>query len=160
MTARNDLESAFSILDAGITAHVAALKTAHAAVADESYLNGLTAKVIAFADTLNASNQVVVAPVVPAAVIATPVVAPAPSVAAAVASIAPVLTPAAQVAAQVAQVLPVAPVTAPAVATVAPAPVPVAPAALPATAAVFPDGKVPSVLETMEAAVKAMLAHK
>jgi hypothetical protein len=63
-------------------------------------------------------------------------------------------------AAQVAQVLPAAaPPSLPAFLTapVAPAVAPVAPAAAPE---VFPDGKVPSVLETMEAAVKAMMAHK
>ena len=146
MTARNDLENAFSILDAGITAHVAALKSAHAAVLDESYLQSVTAKVIAFADMLAASAPVVVAPVVPASVIVAPV--------------APVLTPVLAQAAQVAQVLPAAaPPSLPAFLTapVAPAVAPVAPAAAPE---VFPDGKVPSVLETMEAAVKAMMAHK
>jgi len=145
LTARNDLENAFSILDAGITAHVAALKSAHAAVLDESYLQSVTAKVIAFADTLAASAPVVVAPVVPASVIVAPV--------------APVLTPVLAQAAQVAQVLPPflqAPVLGTTPSAVSPAvvePAPVEPVA-------FPDGKVPSVLETMEAAVKAMMAHK
>jgi hypothetical protein len=143
MTARTDLDNAFSILDAGITAHVNALKTAHAAVADESYLQSVTAKVIAFADTLNASNPVVPVAVVPAAVIAS--TAGAATVAPQPAPVALVLTPAVAQAAQVAQVLPVAPVAAPA-----------APAATPDE----PDGHVPSVLETMEAAVKAMMAHK
>jgi len=157
MTARTDLDNAFSILDAGITAHVNALKTAHAAVADESYLQSVTAKVIAFADTLAASNPVVPVAVVPAAVIvapAAPVVLTAPAV----------LTPAVAQAAQVAQVLPTAPV---APATTAATPVapattaatPVAPATTAATPD-EPDGHVPSVLETMEAAVKAMMAHK
>lgn len=125
-TARTDLDNAFSILDAGITAHVHALKTAHAAIADESYLQAVTAKVIALADTLAASNPVVPADVVPAAVIASVAPQPAPA----------------------ALVLPAAPVAAPAV------------LAAPAAPQDEPDGHVPSVLETMEAAVKAMMAHK
>jgi hypothetical protein len=98
MTARTDLDNAFSILDAGITAHVAALKTAHAASQDETYVASLTAKVLKMADTLSASNPAPVVAVVPAAVITTPV-APA------VAPVAPV--------APVAVVAPQAPVAAP-----------------------------------------------
>ncbi len=141
MTARNDLENAFSILDAGITAHVSALqasKAAHthavaqAAANDDSYIQTLTTKVLSWADTLNASN---------------PVVVPRP-----------VLTPDMQVASQVSQVLPASP--APSVSVAAPPVAPVAPEAPVAPNEVFPDGHVPSVLETMEAAVKAMMAHK
>lgn len=110
MTAKTDLDNAFSILDAGIKAHVTALAVAQAAVADESYLVSLTTKVIALADELALSSPTVITPVVPAAVV--------PS--------APVVTDAAP-----AVVAPVAPVD---------------------------PAHVPSVLETMQAAIAAMAA--
>lgn len=83
MSAKTDLDNALSILDAGITAHVAALKNSHAAAAvaqaaanDETYITGLTAKVLSWADTLSASNP---APMTPAAQVAAQVAAqPAP----------------------------------------------------------------------------------
>lgn len=114
MTAKTDLENAFSILDAGITAHVTALKNSHAVAAvaqaaanaaqeaanDETYVRALTTKVLSFADKL--------APVDPASELATVVASvaevPAPVLPAPAelqAAIAP-LTPVAQVAAQVA----------------------------------------------------------
>jgi hypothetical protein len=107
MTARTDLDHAFSILDAGITAHVAALQAskvseaaAKASALSDTFIAETTAKVLAFADTLEASNPAPVVAVVPAAVVMQPPAAP--------------LTPVVQQAAQVAQVLPVAPVVAPA----------------------------------------------
>lgn len=149
MTARTDLENAFSILDAGITAHVTALKASRAAHAitqavadDETYLKGLTTKVLSWADTLvNSSTEAaVVAEVVAPAVV--PAVAPAappplPAFLAQAAVPTPVLP---QAAPQPLQAPPVA---------VAPVAAPVAPT----------EGfHVPSVAETM-AAVTA-LAHK
>lgn len=134
MTARNDLDNAFSILDAGINSHVAALKAAHAAVADESYLEGLTAKVIAFADTLSASNPTVAVAVVPAAVIPDP---------------APVAPP-----------LPAFLVTAPAPAVTSTPPSVLTTNVGTAEPSTNPAAQLsqPSVLETMEAAVRAMVA--
>jgi hypothetical protein len=123
LTARTDLDNAFSILDAGIKAHVTALATAQAIVADESYLAGLTTKVLAMADELNGSNPTVVTPVVPAAVVITP-----PPL--------PVVTPA------------VAPLTATTETIVSAI---LAPEVAPVEAA-----HVPSVMETMQAAVAAM----
>lgn len=111
MTARNDLDNAFSILDAGITAHVAALKSAKASLLDDSYLQDLTVKVIAFADTLAASNPVEPIAVVPAAVILTPAVQQEAQVAQVipVVATAPVVAPAAEVAVEAPPVEPHAP---------------------------------------------------
>lgn len=131
MTARTDLDNAFSILDAGINAHVTALKSARDTAAaaqavanDDSYLKELTSKVLSFADVLNGSNP-----------------APLPPV---------VLTPEVAQAAQVAQVLP-AFLIPPEVSITSAQPAPVAP-----EATLAPPS--PSVLETMEAAVRAMVA--
>lgn len=152
MTARTDLENAFSILDAGITAHVAALqasKAAHAvsqaAANDDTYLQALTTKVLSWADQLAASNPTatsvdVVAPVVAASVADAP--APLPA-------LTPVgLTPAQQQAAMIAQSLPqpVVPVLVPSA----------APEVAPASPVAVSPAHVPSVFETMQAAVAAM----
>ena len=126
MTARTDLDNAISILDAGISAHVRALKSARdtaasaqAAANDDSYLVSLTSKVLAFADALSISDAVV------APVDILPAVSPdAPTIPAFL------LPPKAQQDAQVAQ-------------------------ALPETLPVFPS---PTVLETMEAAVRSMVS--
>jgi hypothetical protein len=160
LSARTDLENALSILDAGITAHVTALKNSHAVAAvaqsaanaaqaaanDESYLQSLTTKVIAFADTLAASNPVAV-------------VAPVVTVAPEVPSVAPVvaLTPAAQVAAQVAQVAPVSSVVPVGVSTA----MAISPATVAHTSPVFRDpGATPAMIAAALAAETAMAPPK
>ena len=159
MTARTDLENAFSILDAGITAHVEALRASKAAHAvsqaianDDSYIQTLTSKVLSWADTLAQSNPATVV----AAPVTTPSAAPSPVV---LAGNAPaVLTPEAQVTAQLTQVL-AAVQAAPAVAPVAPVAVTqvIAPAVTPVVAAVEPvAAHVPSVMETMQAVINKM----
>jgi hypothetical protein len=109
LTARTDLDNAFSILDAGIKAHVTALATAKALVADESYITGLTSKVLALADELNGSNPTVVTPVVPAAVVIEPpipaAVLTAPTETIVSAILAPALAPVAAEAAHVPSVM-------------------------------------------------------
>ena len=148
MSARTDLDNAFSILDAAIEAHVASLAatkavavTALATANDESYIQDLTVKVIKMADALHASNP----PSAPPASIEAPA-APEP--------VAPVVTVAELIA-------PPPPLPAFLVPAVAPATLVDAPQAPVVTASVAtPEppaatASVPSVLETMEAVIRA-----
>ena len=50
--ARSNLNNAFAILDAGIISAVDALVVARAAADDDSYVEGLTSRVLSIADTL------------------------------------------------------------------------------------------------------------